>query len=92
MENEKVFSMAFSRIYGALCAKALRKGRTRQEIDTVTCWMTGYTPDALAEMEHSDITYGDFFRRAPALNPLREKITGKVCGVDVALVPDPLMR
>lgn len=43
-------------------------------------------------MVESDITYGDFFRNAPAPNPNRKLITGSVCGVKVETIEDPLMQ
>ena len=92
MENEKVFAMSFSKVYGLLIAKAERKGRTRAEVDEVTAWLTGYTAQQIEERMASEISYGDFFRQAPAMNPNREKITGVVCGVRVETVEDPLMR
>lgn len=92
MTNEKVFAMSFSKVYSLLVAKAERKGRSRTEVDEVTVWLTGYTETELDELMASDITYGDFFRQAPAMNPNRKKITGVVCGVRVENVEDPLMR
>lgn len=92
MENEKVFAMPFRKVYPCLIAKAERKGRTRQKVDTVTGWLTGYTPEALEGLLEGEVTYGEFFEQAPALNPHREKITGVVCGVRVENVENPLMR
>lgn len=92
MENEKVFAMSFSKVYGLLTAKAERKGRSRAEVDQVTSWLTGYTMQQLEALIDSEITYGDFFRQAPEMNPNREKITGVVCGVRVENIEDPLMR
>ena len=92
MENEKVFAMSFSKVYGILIAKAERKGRTRAEVEEVTFWLTGYTAQQIDELMDSEISYGDFFRQAPAMNPKREKITGVVCGVRVENVEDSLMR
>lgn len=43
MENEKVFAMSFSKVYGLLTAKAERKGRTRAEVEEIIFWLTGYT-------------------------------------------------
>ena len=54
--------------------------------------LTGYTPEKLARLEQSDVSYGDFFRSAPAMNPNRILITGKICGVQVETIEDPLMR
>lgn len=92
MENQRVFAMPFSRVYGLLIAKAGRKGRTRAEVDEVASWLTGYTAGQINALMESKISYGDFFRQAPAMNPGREKITGTVCGVRVERVEDPLMR
>lgn len=92
MENEKVFAMSFSKVYGLLTAKAERKGRSRAEVDQVTSWLTGYTMQQIEALTDREITYGDFFRQAPEMNPNREKITGVVCGVRVENIEDPLMR
>lgn len=92
MENEKVFAMSFSKVYGLLTAKAERKGRSRAEVDQVTSWLTGYTMQQIEALTDSEITYGDFFCQAPEMNPNREKITGVVCGVRVENIEDPLMR
>lgn len=92
MENEKVFAMSFSKVYGLLTAKAERKGHSRAEVDEVTSWLTGYTMQQLEALADSEITYGDFFRQAPEMNPNREKITGVVCGIRVENIEDPLMR
>ena len=92
MTNEKVFAMSFSKVYSLLVAKAERKGRTKAEVHEATACLTGYTETELDELMATDITYGDFFRQAPAMNPNRKKITGVVCGVRVENVEDPLMR
>ena len=92
MENEKVFAISFSKVYGLLIAKAERKGRTREEVEEVTFWLTGYTAQQIDELMDSEISYGDFFRQAPEMNPNREKITGVVCGVRVENVENSLMR
>lgn len=92
MENEKVFAMSFSKVYGLLTAKAEHKGRTRAEVEEVIFWLTGYTAQQINELMNSEISYGDFFRQAPAMNPNREKITGVVCGVRVENIDDSLMR
>lgn len=92
MTEEKIYQMSFARVYGLLVNKALRKGRTREEVEEAVCWLTGYDPDQLHSLEQSDISYGDFFTNAPEMNPAREKITGTVCGVRVENVQPPLMR
>ena len=92
MPQIDVTEMAFAKLYSLLVAKAEKKGRTREEVDQVTAWLTGYTPEELAQLERSDMSYGDFFRSAPAMKPNRTLITGKICGVRVEEIEDPLMR
>ena len=64
MTNEKVYQMSFNRIYDALVNKALKKSRTKEEVDEIICWLTGYSLDELKEMPKKEVTYGDFFRNA----------------------------
>ena len=92
MPGMDITEMAFAKLYPLLVAKAEKKGRTREEVDQVTAWLTGYTPEELARLERSDVSYGDFFRNAPVINPNRTLITGKICGVRVEEIEDPLMQ
>jgi len=92
MENEKIFGMAFSKVYPLLIAKAEKKGRTRDEVLEVSGWLTGYTAEEIEGFLETDITYGDFFRNAPSPTPKRTLIKGAVCGVKIEEVENPLMR
>ena len=92
MGNEKIYNMAFSKVYPLLIAKAEKKGRTRAEVLEVTSWLTGYAPADIESALKTDLTYGDFFRKAPVPNPNRTQITGTVCGVRVENVEEDLMR
>ena len=92
MPRADVTKMPFGKLYPLLVSKAEKKGRTREEVDQVTAWLTGYTPEANARMEQSGTEYGEFFRSAPAMNPKRALIHGRVCGVRVEEIQDPLMR
>ena len=92
MDSEKVYQMRFAKVYPLLAAKAEKKGRTKDEVDHIICWLTGYDSGRLAELSESAVSYGDFFRNAPALNPDRKLITGVVCGVRVENIEEPLMR
>ena len=85
-----VKEMKVSRVYPLLVQKAQRKGRTQEETDQVITWLTGYTQEQLAEC--MDLSYEEFFARAPQYNPNAEKITGKVCGVQVETIEDPVMK
>lgn len=92
METNKVYQMSLAKVYPLLVAKAVRKGRTEDEVQRIIEWLTGYTSGQLVEMLASDTTYGDFFRNAPQPNPNRTLIKGVVCGVRVENVEEPLMR
>lgn len=92
MTNNKIYSMSFSKVYPLLIAKAEKKGRTRDEVDQITCWLTGYSKDQIADFLVHDVAYGDFFLNAPELNPNRKIITGKICGVRVEEIEEPLMQ
>lgn len=92
MNNEKVYKMRLSNLYPLLVSKAVNKGRTQAEVDEVIRWLTGYAQAELTCLAQSDIAYGDFFDRAPALNPNRTLITGSVCGVKLEGIQAPLMR
>lgn len=92
MTNEQVTEMRFARLYPLLEAKAVKKGRTREEVQQVVTWLTGYSAGELKELLETDTTYGAFFANAPRLHPERELIKGVVCGVRVEEIADPLMR
>jgi hypothetical protein len=92
MQRHRIFTTPFASVYPHLVRKAERKGRTREEVDRVICWLTGYSPDALADRIERKIDFETFFDEAPALHPNADKITGVVCGVRVEAVEDPLMR
>ena len=84
--------MAFSRVYPMYVQKAERKNRTREEVDQVICWLTGYDPAGLHRQVERQVDVETFFGQAPAFNPQASLIRGVVCGVRVEEVEDPLMR
>ena len=92
MGNEKVYQMDFSKVYHLLVNKAEKKGRTRQGVDEVVRWLTGYSQAELEGMLERPVSYGDFFRDAPELNENRKLIKGVVCGVRVEDIEEPLMQ
>lgn len=92
MANERIFKMAFSRIYPLLVQKAERKGRTKAEVDTVICWLTGYDEVGLKEQIDKNVDYEAFFNQAPLINPNASKIKGVICGYRVEEIEDSLMQ
>jgi len=92
MQSHRIFSTAFAGVYPHYVTKAERKGRTKEEVGEVICWLTGYTAKALAKQIERRCDFETFFAEAPAMNPNADKITGVVCGVRVENVEHPLMR
>ena len=92
MARVSVFDMSFNKVYSALIQKAERKGRRREEAVELTSWLTGYSAAQIEQAMDTDISYGDFFREAPSYNPRAELIKGKICGVQVETIEDPLMK
>lgn len=92
MGNEKVYQMEFSKVYHLLVNKAGKKGRTRQDVDEIIRWLTGYSQTELEGLLDSSAVYGDFFRNAPELDENRRLIKGVVCGVRVENIEEPLMQ
>ena len=90
--NEKIYGMSFSKIYPLLVSKAQKKGRTLEEVTQIITWLTGYTAEEIEKAAAGAVTYGDFFRNAPQLNPNRKLITGVICGVRVETIEEPLMQ
>jgi hypothetical protein len=92
MKKHRIFTTPFASVYPHYVRKAEAKGRTRQEVDDVICWLTGYGPRALADQIERKTDFETFFAEAPALHPNVAKITGVVCGVRIEEIEDPLMR
>lgn len=92
MPRQSVLDMRFSKVYPLLIQKAQRKGRTANEVMELTSWLTGYTSKDIEEMLTSDISYGEFLSDAPAYNPSSKLIKGKICGVQIETIEDPLMK
>jgi hypothetical protein len=90
--NERVYKMAFASVYPHYVEKAEKKGRSKKEVDEVICWLTGYTPQALAKQIEERKDFKTFFSEAPSINPRARKITGVICGVRIEEIEDPLMR
>lgn len=90
--THKIFSMSFAKIYPMYVAKAERKGRTKEEVDEIILWMTGYSLEGLQEVLETEKTLERFFGDAPKLHPNRVMIKGVICGVRVEEIEDPLMR
>ena len=89
--QHRIFGTSVASVYPHYVTKVEKKGRTRQELDTVIEWLTGFDDDALRQRLEDGTTFEQFFADAH-LNPNASLITGSVCGVKVQEVEDPLMR
>ena len=89
---ERVYKMAFASVYPQYVAKAEKKGRTRQEVDEVIRWLTGYSQGELEAAIADKTDMRTFFERAPRPNPARSEIKGLICGYRVEEIAEPLQR
>lgn len=92
MDNQRVYKMSFAGVYPHYITKAEKKGRTKEDVDTVICWLTGYSREALQQQIDNKTNFEDFFAQAPLLNPNAPKITGVICGYRIEDIEDPLMK
>jgi hypothetical protein len=88
----RVFTVSVASVHVHYVANAEKKGRSRAEVDGIIRWLTGYSQAQLAAALAAGTDFQTFFVQAPARNPARKAVTGKVCGVQVETVEDPLMR
>ena len=91
-DNHRIFAMSFASVYPLYVAKAEKKGHTKREVDTIICWLTGYTQKELARQLKKPVDFETFFQEAPVLNPARRLIKGVVCGVRVEDIEEPTMQ
>jgi hypothetical protein len=92
MPKHHIFAMKFARIYPLYVQKAEGKGRTREEVDQIICWLTGYDKAGLQQQIEQESDLETFYSQAPAIHPNSSLIKGVVCGVRVESLEDPLMQ
>ncbi len=90
--NERLVRMKFADVYPLYVKKAERKNRTREEVDRIISWLTGYSQAELQQQIERGNSFETFFAQAPAMNPNRAWIKGVICGVRVEEIADPLMQ
>ena len=84
--------MPFARVYPLYLKKVERKGRSKEEVDALIFWLTGYDETSLEKVLEKQLSMADFFEQAPAFNPKADLIKGTICGVRVEAIEDPLMQ
>ncbi|MBP7992820.1 MAG: DUF2200 domain-containing protein [Candidatus Magasanikbacteria bacterium] len=92
MAKHRIYTMSVAKVYPLYVLKAEKKGHTKAEVDEIICWLTGYTQKGLEAELEKQTDFETFFAKAPKLNPARVLIKGKICGVQIEEITDPLMR
>ena len=92
MEKNRIYKIIFASVYPLYIKKVESKGRTKEELDTVIFWLTGYNPNTLQKQIDQKNDFETFFAQAPALNANVSKITGVICGYRVEEIEDPLIE
>lgn len=92
MPRQHIYQMSVAKVYPHYIAKAERKGRTRDEVDELIRWLTGYSQAEVKSHLDKETDFETFFAQAPELNPSRELITGVVCGIRVEQIEETTMR
>jgi hypothetical protein len=92
MAKHRIFTTSFASVYPHYVQKAERKTRTKEEVDQIICWLTGYDQAGLEQQIEKENDFETFFDQAPAMHPNTSLIKGVVCGVRVEEIEDPLMQ
>lgn len=92
MNKERVYKMNVAKVYPLYIQKVEKKGRTKEEVDKIIRWLTGYRQEELEEQLEKEVSFESFFNEAPNLNPARSLIKGVICGVRVEEIEDPIIR
>ena len=88
MPRMNIRALKFAKVYPMLIRKAERKGRTKEEVDEVTCWLTGYDRAGLDDQIARETDYETFFAEAPRMNPHADQIKGLICGYRIEDIED----
>ena len=92
MKLHRIYAMSVASVYPHYIAKAEKKGRSKEEVDEIIRWLTGYSQEELEAQLEKQTDFETFFAEAPGMNPLRSLIKGVVCGVRVEDIEEPTMR
>lgn len=92
MKTEKLYATSFASVYPYYIVKAVKKGRTKAEVDQLIRWLTGYTPKQFEKQLEKNTDFQTFYTKAPKINPKRSLIKGVICGVRIEEIKDPIMR
>lgn len=92
MGKHRIYTTSVASVYPHYVTKAEKKGRTKDEVDTIFSWLTGHDRQSLQAEFEAKTDFETFFATAPQMNPARSLVTGVVCGVRVETIEEPTMR
>ncbi|AIS58588.1 DUF2200 domain-containing protein [Listeria ivanovii] len=92
MKKPRIYTMSFASVYPLYIQKAEKKGRTKEEVDEIIFWLTGYDEALLQQAIDQKIDFETFFEQAPKMNPNATLITGVICGYRVEDIEEKLMQ
>lgn len=92
MAKHKIYTMSVAKVYPHYITKAEKKGRSKEEVDEIIRWLTGYSQEQFDEQLEQGTDFETFFEEAPDLNPSRKMIRGVICGVRVEEIEEPVMQ
>lgn len=92
MARNNIYKMSIAKVYPLYVEKATKKGRTKEEVNEIISWLTGYSQEEFEKILESETDFETFFTEAPQPNPSRTLIKGVVCGVRVEDIEEPIMR
>jgi hypothetical protein len=91
-KKHRIYTTSVASVYPHYVTKAERKGRTKEEVDEILCWLTGYDQHTLDARIEDQTDFETFFSEAPMPNPARHSITGVICGVRLEEIEEPVMQ
>jgi hypothetical protein len=91
-KTHRIYRMSFSQVYPLYLTKVQKKGRTKEEVDEIIRWLTGYSQKELESQIKKEVDFDTFYTQAPAMNPARALIKGVICGVRVEDIKEPTMQ
>jgi len=90
--EQRLYQMSVGKVYPLYLAKVTKKGRTKEEVDDIIQWLTGYSSEELAQVVQQEVSFEQFFKSAPKMNEARRLITGVICGIRVEEIKDPIIQ
>ncbi len=89
--NERIAKMTFASVYPHYITKVEKKGRTKDELQKVIEWLTGFDELKTKELIEKKVTFETFFKNAN-LNPNSRLIKGVICGYRIEEIEYPLTQ